>query len=128
ANATFDVIKKIGWPEGRIPLAECAIYLATSAKSNSAYMAIDRALQLVETTGNMPVPLHLRNAPTKLMKDMGYKAGYKYAHDYPGNFVRQEFMPAELNHPTLWTPCQNPSEDKMKALQNLRWGHNNEPQ
>lgn len=121
ANATFDTIHKIGWPEGRIPLAECTIYLATSAKSNSAYMAINQALQLVEQTGNLPVPLHLRNAPTKLMKEMGYGRDYKYAHDYPGNFVQQQFMPEELGHPTLWNACDNPSEAKMKALNDQRW-------
>lgn len=121
ANATFDTIHKIGWPEGRIPLAECTIYLATSAKSNSAYMAINQALQLVEQTGNLPVPLHLRNAPTKLMKEMGYGRDYKYSHDYPGNFVQQQFMPEELSHPTLWNACDNPSEAKMKALNDQRW-------
>lgn len=121
ANATFDTIHKIGWPEGRIPLAECTIYLATSAKSNSAYMAINQALQLVEQTGNLPVPLHLRNAPTKLMKEMGYGRDYKYAHDYPGNFVQQQFMPEELGYPTLWNACDNPSEAKMKALNDQRW-------
>ena len=122
ANATFDTIHKIGWPEGRIPLAECTIYLATSAKSNSAYMAINQALELVEQTGNLPVPLHLRNAPTKLMKEMGYGRDYKYSHDYPGNFVRQQFMPDELGHPTLWNACDNPSEAKMKAHNDQRWG------
>ena len=122
ANATFDTIHKIGWPEGRIPLAECTIYLATSAKSNSAYMAINQALELVEQTGNLPVPLHLRNAPTKLMKEMGYGRDYKYAHNYPGNFVRQQFLPEELNDTTLWNACDNPSEAKMKALQEQRWG------
>ncbi|MBQ3606528.1 MAG: replication-associated recombination protein A [Muribaculaceae bacterium] len=121
ANATFDTIHKIGWPEGRIPLAECTIYLATSAKSNSAYMAINQALQLVEQTGNLPVPLHLRNAPTKLMKEMGYGRDYKYSHDYPGNFVQQQFMPEELGRPTLWNACDNPSEAKMKALNDQRW-------
>lgn len=121
ANATFDTIHKIGWPEGRIPLAECTIYLATSAKSNSAYMAINQALQLVEQTGNLPVPLHLRNAPTKLMKEMGYGRDYKYAHDYPGNFVQQQFMPEELGHPIFWNACDNPSEAKMKALNDQRW-------
>ena len=121
ANATFDTIHKIGWPEGRIPLAECTIYLATSAKSNSAYMAINQALELVEQTGNLPVPLHLRNAPTKLMKEMGYSRDYKYSHNYPGNFVQQQFMPDELGHPTLWNACDNPSEAKMKALNDARW-------
>lgn len=121
ANATFDTIHKIGWPEGRIPLAECTIYLATSPKSNSAYMAINQALELVEQTGNLPVPLHLRNAPTKLMKDMGYGKDYKYTHNYPENFVRQQYMPEELNHPTLWNACDNPSEAKMQSLNHHRW-------
>ena len=122
ANATFDTIQKIGWPEGRIPLAECTVYLATSPKSNSAYMAINNALQYVEQTGNMPVPLHLRNAPTKLMKQMGYGSGYKYAHDYPGNFVRQEFMPLESGHPTFWNACTNAPESKMKQRMDALWG------
>jgi putative ATPase len=122
ANATFDIIHKIGWPEGRIPLAECAIYLATSPKSNSAYMAIAAALDAAKSTGDLPVPLHLRNAPTKLMKEMGYKEGYKYAHDYPGNFVRQQFLPDAINGSTFWNPCSNPQEDRAKALQESRWG------
>ena len=122
ANATFDTIHKIGWPEGRIPLAECTIYLATSPKSNSAYLAINKALELVEQTGNLPVPLHLRNAPTKLMKEMGYGRDYKYSHNYPGNFVQQQFMPEELDDTTLWNACNNPSEAKMKALNDQRWG------
>ena len=121
ANATFDVIHKIGWPEGRIPLSECTVYLATSPKSNSAYMAINSALELVRKTGNQPVPLHLRNAPTSLMKDMGYGADYKYAHDYPGNFVKQQFMPESLGHPTLWHPADNPAEQRSAALQYQRW-------
>lgn len=122
ANATFDAIRKIGMPEGRIPLAECTIYLATSAKSNSAYMAIDTALGMVAKTGNQPVPLHLRNAPTRLMKDLGYSDGYKYAHDYPGNFVRQQFLPDTLKGLTLWKPCANPAEATMAARQKERWG------
>ena len=123
ANATFEAVHKIGWPEGRIPLAECTVYLATSPKSNSAYMAIGKALDLVNETGNLPVPLHLRNAPTSLMKDMGYGHDYKYAHDYPGNFVVQQFMPDELGHRELWTPCDNPAEMRAAALQNERWRH-----
>ncbi len=122
ANATFDAIQKIGWPEGRIPLAECTVYLATSPKSNSAYMAINSALQFVEQTGNLPVPLHLRNAPTKLMSQMGYGSGYKYAHDYPGNFVRQEFMPREVGHQAFWQACGNPQEQKMKERMDELWG------
>lgn len=125
ANATFDILRKIGWPEGRIPLAECVVYLATSAKSNSAYMGIARALDLVKKTGNMPVPLHLRNAPTSLMKDMGYGHDYKYAHDYPGNFVRQQFMPDGLGRPQLWVPADNPAETRMAQLQQQRWGDAN---
>lgn len=125
ANTTFDVIHKIGWPEARIPLAQCTIYLANSAKSNSAYNAIDSALELVRSTGNQPVPLHLRNAPTKLMKELDYGKNYKYAHDYPGNFVRQEFMPEELEHPSLWKPGENQSEAKLRALQESRWGKKN---
>ncbi len=122
ANATFDIINKIGWPEGRIPLSECAIYLATSAKSNSAYLAIDKALALVNETGNAPVPLHLRNAPTGLMKQLGYGKDYRYAHDYPGHFVKQQYMPEELNHPQLWEPQDNPAENQMTARQQSRWG------
>ncbi len=124
ANATFDIINKIGWPEGRIPLSECAIYLATSAKSNSAYLAIDAALALVNETGNAPVPLHLRNAPTQLMKQLGYGKDYKYAHDFPGHFVHQEYMPQELHHPTLWLPQDNPAENQMSARQEARWKNN----
>lgn len=122
ANATFDVIKKIGMPEGRIPLAECTIYLATSAKSNSAYMAIDTALAAVRQTGNLPVPLHIRNAPTSLMKDMGYGADYKYAHNYPGHFVRQQFLPDAINGSKYWQPADNPAETRAAELQRQRWG------
>lgn len=122
ASATFDVLKKIGWPEGRIPLSECAIYLATSPKSNSAYMAINSAIECVNQTGDLPVPLHLRNAPTSLMKELGYGADYKYAHDYPGNFVRQEFLPAELSGRRFWNAASNTSEAKMQNLQEARWG------
>lgn len=122
ANATFDAIMKIGMPEGRIPLAECTVYLAASAKSNSAYVALDNALQEVRRSGNQPVPLHLRNAPTSLMKKMGYHDGYKYAHDFPGNFVRQQFLPDALRDLVFWHPCQNPAEDRMAALQKSRWG------
>ncbi len=121
ANATFDVLHKIGWPEGRIPLAECVVYLATSPKSNTAYAAIAKAQALVAQTGNLPVPLHLRNAPTSLMKDMGYGHDYKYAHDYEGNFVRQQFMPDALGHRQFWTPGDNPSELRMAQLQTERW-------
>ena len=125
ANATFDIINKIGWPEGRIPLSECAIYLAASAKSNSAYLAIDAAQALVEQTGDAPVPLHLRNAPTSLMRELGYGKDYRYAHDYPGHFVAEEYMPAELNHPQLWHPQDNPAENQLAARQASRWGQKN---
>ncbi|MCH5247256.1 MAG: replication-associated recombination protein A [Muribaculaceae bacterium] len=121
ANATFDIIHKIGMPEGRIPLSECAIYLANSPKSNSAYMAIDAALALVEQTGDLPVPLHIRNAPTQLMKELGYSEGYKYAHDYPGNFVQQQFLPSEIEGKRLWHACSNPAEDKLEQLRKSRW-------
>ena len=122
ANATFDIINKIGWPEGRIPLSECAIYLATSEKSNSAYLAIDEALAFVEQTGNQPVPLHLRNAPTKLMKELGYGADYKYAHDFPGHFVKQDYLPKELKGTHFWHPQTTPAEAKLKERQDRRWG------
>ncbi len=114
ANATFDALQKIGWPEGRIILSECAIYLANSPKSNSAYAAIAAALDAVEQEGNLPVPLHLRNAPTKLMKDLGYHEGYKYAHNYVNNYVQQEYLPQELANSKFWIPGNNPSEAKMQ--------------
>lgn len=121
ANATFDALKKIGWPEGRIIIAECTVYLANSPKSNSAYMSIANALDAVAQTGNLPVPLHLRNAPTKLMKDLGYHEGYKYAHDYDGNFVKQQYLPDQLVGSRFWTPCDNPQEEKMwQRLESLR--------
>ena len=122
ANATFDAVMKIGWPEGRIPLAECTVYLATSPKSNSAYMAINDALALVRQTGNLPVPLHLRNAPTKLMKELGYAEGYKYAHDYPGHFVRQQFLPDELKDHRIWQPQENAAEARHKERMQALWG------
>ncbi len=113
ANATFDAVMKIGWPESRIILSECAIYLANSPKSNSAYMAINNAMQTVSQTGDLPVPLHLRNAPTKLMADLGYHEGYKYAHDYQGNYVKQQYLPDSLEGTHFWVPGNNPSEAKM---------------
>lgn len=113
ANATFDAVMKIGWPESRIILSECAIYLANSPKSNSAYMAINNAIQTVSQTGDLPVPLHLRNAPTKLMADLGYHEGYKYAHDYQGNYVKQQYLPDGLKGAHFWTPGNNPAEAKM---------------
>lgn len=122
ANTTFDIVKKIGMPEGRIPLAECTIYLATSPKSNSAYMAINNALEEVRQSGNLPVPLHIRNAPTSLMKKLGYGADYKYAHDYPGNFVQQQFLPDQMLGHRFWNPGDNPAEHKSADLQRQRWG------
>lgn len=122
ANTTYDIIHKIGMPEGRIPLSECVIYLATSPKSNSAYKAIDAALAEVNRSGDLPVPLHIRNAPTSLMKKMGYGADYKYAHDYPGNFVIQQFLPDAIRSTRFWSPCSNPAEDRAALLQQQRWG------
>ena len=121
ANACFDTIQKIGWPESRIPLAETTIYLASSPKSNSAYLAINDALALVEQTGNLPVPLHLRNAPTKLMKELNYGAEYKYAHDYAENFVNQQYLPDELTNKKLWKAQGNASEVKMKEHLTHLW-------
>ena len=122
ANACFDTIMKVGWPEGRIPLAEATIYLATSPKSNSAYIAINNALELVRETGNLPVPLHLRNAPTKLMKQLGYGDNYKYSHDYPGHFVKQQFMPDELKKRRLWEAQDNAAEQKHAERMKALWG------
>lgn len=123
ANAAFEAVQKLGWPEGRIPLFEATVYVATSPKSNSAYLAGDAALALVRKTGNAPVPLHLRNAPTKLMKELGYADGYIYPHDYPGHFHRQQYLPDELQGTRLWEPADNPAEqrhaDRMRAL----WGN-----
>ena len=113
ANAAFDTVAKIGWPEARIPLAEAVVYLAASPKSNSAYMGIDSALSVVRRTGNLPVPLHLRNAPTGLMKQLGYHDGYKYSHDYPGNFTPQQYMPDGLQSERIWHPQHTPSEEKL---------------
>lgn len=121
ANATFDALQKIGWPEGRIILSECVVYLATSPKSNSAYNAINEALDFVDQTGNLPVPLHLRNAPTKLMKEMGYGADYKYPHSYPGNFVEQDYLPHEIRDKKFWNACQNPQEARMTERMDALW-------
>ena len=121
ANACFDTLQKIGWPEGRIPLAMATVYLATSQKSNSAYLAINQALELVEKTGNLPVPLHLRNAPTKLMDELGYGEGYKYAHDFPNHFVRQQFMPDALQGTQLWHAQGSPQEQKMADWMKYLW-------
>lgn len=121
ANACFDTLTKIGWPEGRIPLAEATVYLATSQKSNSAYLAIDQALAEVKRSGNLPVPLHLRNAPTQLMEELGYSDGYKYAHDYPNHFVKQQFMPDELQGTHFWTAQGSPQEQKMADWMKYLW-------
>lgn len=122
ANTAFDVVMKIGWPEGRIPLAEATVYLATSPKSNSAYMGINDALEEVRRSGNQPVPLHLRNAPTSLMKDLGYGKNYKYAHDYEGHFVNQQFLPDALTEARFWHPQDNPSEAKLRDRMIRLWG------
>ena len=122
ANAAFDAVMKIGWPEGRIPLAEAVVYLATSPKSNSAYNGIASALDLVRRTGNQPVPLHLRNAPTSLMKQLGYHDGYKYSHDYPQHFVRQQYMPDALRDERVWHAQHSPSEEKQYQWMLHLWG------
>lgn len=121
ANATFQVVHEIGMPEARIPLSECTIYLASSPKSNSAYMAVEKAMQAAKDTKTAAVPLYIRNAPTKLMKDLGYADGYKYAHDYPGNFADQEFMPKELEGTVLYEPQKNRHEDTLKAYLSACW-------
>ena len=122
ANAAFDTVMKIGWPEARIALAEACVYLATSPKSNSAYNGINSALQLVKQTGNLPVPLHLRNAPTSLMKELGYSDGYKYPHDYPGNFATQQYMPDALTDNRLWYAQHTPMEEKQYQQMLKLWG------
>ena len=122
ANACFDAMTKIGWPEGRIPLAEATVYLATSQKSNSAYLGINRALEVVKATGNLPVPLHLRNAPTQLMEELNYGAEYKYAHDYPNHFVKQVFLPEEIKHLQLWQAQGSPTEQRMAEWMRHLWG------
>lgn len=122
ANACFDALEKIGWPEGRIILAETTVYLASSPKSNSAYMAINEALGEVGVSGDLPVPLHLRNAPTSLMKSLDYGKGYKYAHDFQGNFVKQDYLPEKLRRRSFWKPQRNASEDKMSERLGRLWG------
>jgi len=122
ANAAFDAVTKIGWPEGRIPLAEAVVYLATSPKSNSAYMGIATALQTVERTGNLQVPLHLRNDPTELMAQLGYHDGYKYSHDYPNNFVEQQYLPDEIKTQRIWHAQHSPSEEKQYQQMLKLWG------
>lgn len=122
ANAAFDAVMKIGWPEGRIPLAEATVYLATSPKSNSAYLGVDAALALVKQTGNQPVPLPIRNAPTQLMKELGYHDGYKYPHDYPGHFTVQQYLPDALQNERLWHGQHNPNEEKLYQRMVNYWG------
>ena len=122
ANAAFDAVQKIGWPEGRIPLAEATVYLATSPKSNSAYLGIDAALELVRRTGNQPVPLPIRNAPTKLMKQLGYHDGYLYPHDYPGHFTPQQYMPDALVDERIWHGQHSPAEEKLYERMVNYWG------
>ena len=114
ANAAFDAVQKIGWPEGRIPLAEATVYLATSPKSNSAYNAINAALQNVKQTGNLPVPLHLRNAPTQLMEELGYGSGYKYPHDYAGHYVERQYLPDALKDTVFFTPAETDKVQRKK--------------
>lgn len=122
ANAAFEAVMKIGWPEGRIPLAECTVYLATSPKSNSAYLGIGSALELVRRTGNQPVPLHLRNAPTELMQDLGYSDGYQYPHDFAGHFTPQQYMPDALQQERLWHGQHSPAEQKLYERMVNYWG------
>ncbi len=122
ANAAFDAVMKIGWPEGRIPLAEATVYLATSPKSNSAYLGIDAALRLVKSTGNQPVPLPIRNAPTQLMEQLGYHDGYLYPHDYPNNFVAQQYLPDSLTEQRIWHAQHSPSEEKLYNRMVECWG------
>ncbi|MDD7173018.1 MAG: replication-associated recombination protein A [Prevotella sp.] len=122
ANAAFDAVQKIGWPEGRIPLAEATVYLATSPKSNSAYLGIDAALELVRRTGNQPVPLPIRNAPTQLMKQLGYHDGYLYPHDYPGHFTPQQYMPDALVDERIWYGQHSPAEEKLYERMVNYWG------
>lgn len=122
ANAAFDTIMKIGWPEARIALAEAVVYLATSPKSNSAYLGIDAALAKVRETGNLPVPLHIRNAPTKLMAELGYHDGYKYPHDYPGHFTPQQYLPNEIQSERFWHGQHSPAEDKLYNWMVTCWG------
>ena len=122
ANAAFDAVMKIGWPEGRIPLAEAVVYLATSPKSNSAYMGINNAIEEVKKSGNQPVPMHIRNAPTKLMEQLGYHDGYKYPHDYPGNFTPQQYLPNAVADKRFWHAQHSPAEEKLYQRMVNCWG------
>ena len=121
ANSTFQAVTSVGYPEGRILLSECVIYLATSPKSNTAYKAINEAQEKVRQTGNLPIPLHLRNAPTKLMKELGYGEDYKYAHDYKNQFIEQEFLPEEIKGTTLYQPGDNQKEKSIRDFLKSRW-------
>ncbi len=122
ANAAFDAVMKIGWPEGRIPLAEAVVYLATSPKSNSAYLGINDAIEEVKKSGNLPVPMHIRNAPTKLMEQLGYHDGYKYPHDYPGNFTQQHYLPNDITNKRFWHVQHSPAEEKLYQRMVNCWG------
>lgn len=122
ANAAFDAVMKIGWPEGRIPLAEAVVYLATSPKSNSAYMGINNAIEEVKKSGNQPVPMHIRNAPTQLMEQLGYHDGYKYPHDYPGNFTPQQYLPNDITNKRFWHAQHSPAEEKLYQRMVNCWG------
>ncbi|ANE50417.1 replication-associated recombination protein A [Flavisolibacter tropicus] len=123
ANASFEAVNKIGYPEARIILAQCATYLASSHKSNASYMAINEALDQVRREGDLPVPLHIRNAPTGLMKKLGYGKNYKYAHDYEGNFTEQEFLPEEIKGTTFYDPGHTPREEELRKFLRSRWGN-----
>ena len=122
ANAAFDTVMKIGWPEARIALAEAVVYLATSPKSNSAYLGINAAIARVRETGNLPVPLHIRNAPTQLMAELGYHDGYKYPHDYPGHFTTQQYLPSEIQNERFWHAQHSPNEEKLYNWMVTCWG------
>lgn len=122
ANAAFDTVMKIGWPEARIALAETVVYLATSPKSNSAYLGINAAIARVRETGNLPVPLHIRNAPTQLMAELGYHDGYKYPHDYPGHFTSQQYLPSEIQNERFWHAQHSPNEEKLYNWMVTCWG------
>jgi putative ATPase len=122
ANAAFDAVMKVGWPEGRIPLAEATVYLAASPKSNSAYLGVNSAIQLAKNTGNLSVPLPIRNAPTELMKDLGYHDGYKYPHDFPGHFTEQQYLPDEIRNTRIWHAQHSPSEEHLYQWMRTCWG------
>src|SRR5690606_788143 len=121
ATTTFQAVQMIGWPESRIILSQCAVYLACSVKSNASYMAIGKAEAFVKQTGDLPVPMHLRNAPTHLMKKIGYGNNYQYAHDFPGNFVFQEFLPEEISGTKFYEPGNNQSESRMREYLKYCW-------